>query len=144
VPTNDIDRSSTGSATNSSSSPLPLLPPPPPLEAKLLPLFDDSFLVRQHRRRRPRPGKSWKQEAAGTMQEEMAQDAAAPERAARESGSEMTCARVGAVGSHLRERSKSVSMMWPSARTRTFSGLRSRYTMSIMWMYSSAATTSAA
>uniref|UniRef100_A0A0A9HRW6 Uncharacterized protein n=1 Tax=Arundo donax TaxID=35708 RepID=A0A0A9HRW6_ARUDO len=35
-------------------------------------------------------------------------------------------------------------MMWPSARTRTFSGFRSRYTMSTMWMYSSAATTSAA
>jgi hypothetical protein len=63
---------------------------------------------------------------------------------ARAMGSEMTCAGVGAVGSHLSERSKSVSMMWPSARTSTFSGFRSRYTMSTMWTYSSAATTSAA
>ncbi|TVU45939.1 hypothetical protein EJB05_05449, partial [Eragrostis curvula] len=42
------------------------------------------------------------------------------------------------------DRSKSVSMMCPSARMSTFSGLRSRYTMPIMCRYSSARSTSAA
>uniref|UniRef100_A0A0A9CW72 Uncharacterized protein n=1 Tax=Arundo donax TaxID=35708 RepID=A0A0A9CW72_ARUDO len=34
-------------------------------------------------------------------------------------------------------------MMWPSPRTRTFSGLRSLYTTPIMCRYSSASTVSA-
>jgi hypothetical protein len=61
-----------------------------------------------------------------------------------EEASEMTWAGVGAVGSHFKERSKSVNMIWPSDLTKTFSGFRSRYTMPIMWMYSKATTTSAA
>ena len=41
------------------------------------------------------------------------------------------------------ERSKSESMMWPSSRTSTFSGLRSLYTIPSMCRYSMASSTSA-
>uniref|UniRef100_A0A0A9CXW6 Uncharacterized protein n=1 Tax=Arundo donax TaxID=35708 RepID=A0A0A9CXW6_ARUDO len=44
---------------------------------------------------------------------------------------------------HRRERSKSDSMMWPSSRTRTFSGLRSRYIIPSICRYSRARSTSA-
>jgi hypothetical protein len=49
----------------------------------------------------------------------------------------------GGAGSRV-ERSKSTSMMWPLSWMRTFSGLRSRYTMPRLWRYSSASTSSAA
>jgi hypothetical protein len=45
---------------------------------------------------------------------------------------------------HLRERSKSESIMCPSSRTRTFSGFRSLYTTPSMCRYSIARRTSAA
>ena len=47
------------------------------------------------------------------------------------------------VAAHLSDKSKSVSMMWPSSRTKTFSGFKSRYTTPSMWRYSSARRTSA-
>ena len=49
----------------------------------------------------------------------------------------------GGAGSRV-ERSKSTSMMWPLSWMRTFSGLRSRYTMPRLCRYSSASTSSAA
>lgn len=58
-----------------------------------------------------------------------------------ESVGEMT--RVG-LTEQRNDRSKSESMMWPSSRTRTFSGFRSLYTTPIMWRYSRASKISAA
>lgn len=61
------------------------------------------------------------------------------------SGSESGFDDLTRVGLYVqrRERSKSDSIMWPSSRTSTFSGFRSRYMIPSMCRYSNARRTSA-
>ena len=122
----DMDRRSTGSATNSS----------PPAVRWL------GFLLRLLF--------GWKHETAGTMQLGRMHEEAVNGDGLVEVGADgvilpETSWTAGEVSpSDFKERSKSVSMMWPSDRTSTFSGFRSRYTTPSMWMYSMATTTSEA
>ncbi|KAH0453480.1 hypothetical protein IEQ34_017804 [Dendrobium chrysotoxum] len=124
VPTNDIERRSMGSATKTS--------PPAGPPRRLV------FLTRLRF--------GWKQDTPGTMQlGRMQLVLAAVEAvvAARSFGWGLEEGRVGwwlrmscAAGeqpkSALSDRSKSVSMMWPSDLTRTFSGFRSRISFSVL------------
>lgn len=112
VPMNDMDRTLMGSTTNSG----PLC---------ILCLF---FHLRFR----------WKHDAAGTMQlGKMHEDEVTWESLNVNLWSGMIWA-VDMDSSVFKERSKSVSITWPSDRTNTFSGLRSRYAISNMWRYSSA------
>ena len=85
----------------------------------------------------------WTQAAEGSMQAEGRTQKAPPALLGSEShAGALTSA--GDTAHCCSDRSKSESMMWPSSRTSTFSGFRSRYTTPSMCRYSRARSTSAA
>lgn len=124
-----MDRAEVGSATSSGKAPDGV-----PGSTRDLP---DLFLLKI----RGRKHEGWMHAVGGSMQDGCAQNPA-PCLEGSESEAEVVI-RVGETA-HLRERSKSDNIMWPSLRTRTFSGFRSRYMTPSMWRYSSAKRTSAA